>query len=184
MKMISLPLQNTDLQNLSAGDEVLLSGIVYTARDRVHKILEAEIEEAKKEKRRPRFPFPISGQTIYYVGPTPAPPGRLIGSVGPTTSSRMDPYTPSLLEYGLKGMLGKGGRSEEVREAIERFSAIYFVTYGGCGALLASHIKEAKIVAFSQFGPEAAWRLVIIDFPAVVGIDSKGATPKGKRYGT
>ncbi|MFH0797709.1 MAG: FumA C-terminus/TtdB family hydratase beta subunit [Candidatus Omnitrophota bacterium] len=179
MKTISLPLQGADLQSLSAGDEVLLSGIVYTARDRVHKILGTEIEEAKKEKRRPRFPFPISGQTIYYVGPTPAPPGAVIGSAGPTTSSRMDPYTPALLECGLKVMLGKGGRSEEVRKAMIRFSAVYFVTYGGCGALLSSHIKEAKIKAFPHLGPEAVWRLVIIDFPAVVGIDSRG-----KRYGT
>ncbi len=174
MKEIKLPLRKSDIQTLRAGDEVLLSGVVFTARDQVHKILCVKISEAQKKKTKPVFPFPVSGQTFYYSGPTPPPPGRVIGSAGPTTSSRMDRYTPLLLEYGLKGIIGKGGRSEAVRLAVKKHSAVYFVTYGGCGALLASHIKEAKVVAFPELGPEAVWRLVILDFPAVVALDSKG----------
>ena len=156
-------------------------GRVYTGRDRVHKILFAEIDKARKAGRNPFLPFPLSGRTIYYVGPTPAPPGRIIGSAGPTTSSRMDRYTPLLLEYGLKGMIGKGDRSEDVRQAIVRFGAVYFVTYGGCGALLASHVKEAEPVAFPELGTEAVLRLKILDFPAVVGIDSRGNVVNAER---
>jgi len=174
MKKIALPLNKSDLKILRAGDEVLLSGVVFTARDQAHKILCAKINEAKKKKTKPAFPFPVFGQTFYYSGPTPPPPGRTIGSAGPTTSSRMDHYTPLLLEYGLSGMIGKGGRSEKVRLAVKKHSAVYFVTYGGCGALLASHVKEAKVVAFPELGPETVWRMVILDFPAVVSIDSRG----------
>jgi fumarate hydratase subunit beta len=180
MKEVKLPLRKADLETLRAGDEVLLSGVVFTARDRVHKIIFRKIMTAPKKKKVPVLPFPVSGQTFYYSGPTPPPPGRVIGSAGPTTSSRMDRYTPLLLEHGLKGMIGKGERSAEVRLAIKKHSAVYFVTYGGCGALLASHVKEAKIVAFPELGPEAVWRLVILDFPAVVAIDSKGrVSPDG-----
>ena len=174
MKEITLPLKKSDLETLRAGDEVLLSGVVFTARDRVHKILFHKITADRKKKKIPVLPFPVSGQTFYYSGPTPAPPGRVVGSAGPTTSSRMDRYTPLLLEYGLKGMIGKGERNAEVRLAVKKHSAVYFVTYGGCGALLASHVKEAKIVAFPELGPEAVWRLVILDFPAVVAIDNRG----------
>lgn len=174
MKKVKLPFNKTDLKTLRAGDEVLLSGVVFTARDQVHKILSAKIRADQKKKTDPVFPFPVAGQTFYYSGPTPPPPGRVIGSAGPTTGSRMDRYTPLLLEYGLKGMLGKGERSAEVRLALKKHSAVYFITYGGCGALLASHIREAKIVAFPELGPEAVWRLVLQDFPAVVAIDSRG----------
>jgi len=174
MKEITLPLNKSDLETLRAGDKVLLSGPVFTARDQVHKILYAKISESQKKKTKPVFPFPVSGQTFYYSGPTPSPPGRVIGSAGPTTSSRMDRYTPLLLEYGLRGMIGKGERSAEVRLAVKKYSAVYFVTYGGCGALLASHVREAKIVAFPELGPEAVWRLVILDFPTVVAIDNNG----------
>ena len=174
MKEVKLPLRKADIQTLRAGDEVLLSGVVFTARDQVHKILFHKIRAGQKRKFLPVFPFPVSGQTFYYSGPTPPPPGRVIGSAGPTTSSRLDRHTPLLLEYGLKGMIGKGERSAEVRLAIKKHSAVYFVTYGGCGALLASHVKEAKVVAFPKLGPEAVWRLVIQDFPAVVAIDSRG----------
>jgi len=174
MKEVELPLKKSDLKTLRAGDEVLLSGVVFTARDQVHKILCAKISEAQKKKTKPAFPFPVSGQTFYYSGPTPAPPGRVIGSAGPTTSSRMDRYTPLLLKYDLNGMIGKGERNAEVRQAIKKHAAVYFITYGGCGALLASHIKEARIIAFAELGPEAVWRLVIRDFPAVVAIDSRG----------
>ncbi|MFA5393468.1 MAG: fumarate hydratase C-terminal domain-containing protein [Candidatus Ratteibacteria bacterium] len=174
MKKVELPFKKEVLRNLRAGDEVLLFGVIFTARDQVHKILYHDILAAEKKKRPPVFPFPIAGQTFYYSGPTPPPPGRVIGSAGPTTSSRMDRYTPLLLEYGLKGMVGKGERSAEVRLAVKKYSAVYFVTYGGCGALLASHVTEAKIAAFPELGPEAVWRLVIRDFPAVVAIDSRG----------
>jgi len=169
-----LPLTKEVIETLSAGDEVLISGVVYTARDRVHRIIFDEINAARKEGRKPKLPFPLSGQTVYYCGPTPKPPGRVIGSAGPTTSSRMDRYTPLLLRRGLKGMLGKGERSPAVRKAIARYSAVYFVTYGGCGALLASHVTEARIIAFPELGPEAVWRLSILDLPAVVAIDCKG----------
>ncbi len=175
MKEVALPLTSQVIASLSAGDEVLLSGVVYTARDRVHRIIFEEIVSAQKKRRKDlSLPFPLAGQTIYYCGPTPTPPGRIIGSAGPTTSSRMDNYTPLLLRYGLKGMIGKGSRNVVVRQAIARYGAVYFVTYGGCGVLLASHIKEAKIVAFPELGPEAVWRLLLVDFPAVVGIDCKG----------
>ena len=174
MKEVKLPFKKEVLQILRAGDEVLLSGVVFTARDQVHKILFDKIKADQKKKRVPVFPFPVSGQTFYYSGPSPATPNQIIGSAGPTTSSRMDRYTPLLLEYGLQGMLGKGERSAAVRLAIKKHSAVYFVTYGGCGALLASHVQEAQIVAFPELGPEAVWRLVIRDFPAVVAIDSRG----------
>jgi fumarate hydratase subunit beta len=174
MKEVKLPFKKEVLRSLRAGDEVLLSGVVFTVRDQVHKILSAQIKAGQKKKTAPAFPFPVSGQTFYYSGPTPPPPGRAIGSAGPTTASRMDRYTPLLLEYGLKGMIGKGGRSAEVRLAVKKHSAVYFVTYGGCGALLASHVQKAKIAAFPELGPEAVWRLTILDFPAVVAIDSKG----------
>ena len=167
-------MNKADLKTLRAGDEVLLSGVVFTARDQVHKILFNRILADRKKQKVPVLPFPISGQTFYYSGPTPPSPGRVIGSAGPTTSSRMDRYAPLLLEYGLKGMVGKGERSDEVRLAIKKHSAIYFVTYGGCGALLASHVKEARVFAFPELGPEAVWRLVVLDFPAVVAIDTKG----------
>ena len=174
MKEVKLPLNKSDLKTLCAGDEVFLSGVVFTVRDQVHKILFNRILADRKKPKVPTMPFPISEQIFYYSGPTPPPPGRVIGSAGPTTSSRMDRYTPLLLEYGLKGMVGKGERSDEVRLAIKKHSAIYFVTYGGCGALLASHVKEAEVFAFPELGPEAVWRLVVLDFPAVVAIDTKG----------
>jgi len=183
MKKIKLPLKKEVLRALRAGDEVLLSGVVFTARDQVHKILFAKIRADQKKKKIPVFPFPVSKQTFYYSGPTPPPPGRIIGSAGPTTSSRMDRYTPLLLEYGLKGMIGKGERSVEVQLAIKKHSAVYFVTYGGCGALLTSHVKEAEVIAFPELGPEAVWRLVIRDFPAVVAIDSRGEVfPRKNNY--
>ena len=174
MKEVKLPFKKEVLQTLRAGDEVLLSGVVFTVRDQAHKILFRKLTADRKKKKVTAFPFPFSGQTFYYSGPTPPPPGRVIGSAGPTTSSRMDRYTPLFLEHGLKGMVGKGERNAEVRLAVKKHSAVYFVTYGGCGALLASHVKEAKIIAFPELGPEAVWRLVILDFPAVVAIDSRG----------
>lgn len=175
MKSLQLPLSAAAVAGLCAGDEVLLSGIVYTARDRVHKIVAAELERAAREKRPPVLPFPLAGQTVYYAGPTPAPPGRVIGSVGPTTSRRMDVYTPALLAAGLRATIGKGQRAAAVAVACARFAAVHFTTYGGCGALLASHVAAAALQALPELGPEAVWRLEVVDFPAVVAIDGRGA---------
>ena len=161
-KRIVVPLSNSSLLNLRAGDRVLLCGVIYTARDAVHK------------RMIKKLPFDIKGQVIYYAGPTPAPPGRPIGSCGPTTSARMDVYTPLLLKLGLKGMIGKGSRSSEVIKAIRKYRAVYFVAIGGAGALLSKKIKSAKIIAYKDLGPEAIYKLEIKDFPVIVGIDSRG----------
>lgn len=161
-KRIIVPAGNSSLLNLRAGDRVFISGIIYTARDAAHK------------RMIKKLPFDIKGQIIYYAGPTPAPPGKPIGSCGPTTSTRMDVYTPQLLKLGLKGMIGKGKRSDEVVRAIKKHKAIYFIAIGGAGALLSKKIKSAEIVAYKDLGPEAVYKLEVKDFPAVVGIDSKG----------
>ncbi len=166
-RSIKLPLTSEIIQSLRAGDEVLLSGYVYTARDQTHLRL---IKDIGKKK----LPFDLCGQTIYYAGPTPAPFGKVIGSCGPTTSGRMDAFTPALLKAGAKGMIGKGRRSEEVRQAIKRYKAVYFLTIAGAGAYLSKKILEAKPVLYEDLGTEAVYRLRIKDFPAIVGIDSKG----------
>jgi fumarate hydratase subunit beta len=168
MKKIKLPLKTKEIKNLKVGDEVLLTGIIYTARDQAHKRLVDAIKKGLKP------PVDLRGQVIYYCGPTPAPPGRIAGSIGPTTSSRMDDFTPALLRSGLKGMIGKGGRSKAVVEAIKRYKAVYFLTYAGCGALLSRYVKRKRLVAYADLGPEAIYELKIVDFPAIVGIDSKG----------
>ncbi len=155
------------IQSLKAGDEVLLNGYVYTARDQTHLRL---IKDIGKKK----LPFDLRGQVIYYAGPTPAPPGKIIGSCGPTTSGRMDPFTPALLKAGIKAMIGKGKRSEKVRQAIKRYKAVYFLTIAGAGAYLSKRITVAKPVLYKDLGAEAVYRLKIRDFPAIVGIDSKG----------
>lgn len=168
MMNIKTPLAVDIIEKLVAGDRVLLTGTIYTARDSAHKRFIELIEQGKE------LPFDIKGQVIYYTGPTPTPPGKIIGSCGPTTSSRMDPYTPKLLEKGLKGMIGKGTRSKEVVEAIKRYKAIYFLAVGGCGALISRAIKKASIIAFPLLGPEAVFQLEVEDFPVIVGIDSLG----------
>ena len=162
------PFSETDAQALRAGDDVLLSGIVYTARDAAHDRLAAMLEG--------NIPLPVDlrGQVIYYCGPTPARPGRPIGSAGPTTASRMDKYTPRLVAYGLRGMIGKGRRSLEVREAIKLHHAIYFGAVEGTAALLGQRVQEAKVVAFPDLGTEAIHRLVVKDFPVVVVNDTAG----------
>lgn len=161
-KRIFIPASDYSLASMGAGDRVLLCGVIYTARDAAHKRM---VE---------RLSFDIKGQIIYYAGPTPAPPGRPIGSCGPTTSARMDGYTPLLLKMGLKGMIGKGSRSDEVVKAIRKYKAIYFIAIGGAGALLSKKIKSAEIVAYKDLGPEAIYKLEVEDFPVVVGIDSRG----------
>ncbi len=144
-----------------------MNGYVYTARDQTHLRL---IKDIGKKK----LPFDLHGQTIYYTGPTPAPRGKKIGSCGPTTSGRMDAFTPALLKAGIKGMIGKGRRSEEVRQAIKRHKAVYFLAIAGAGAYLSKKIAEAKPVLYKDLGAEAVYRLKVRDFPVVVGIDSKG----------
>ena len=165
---IILPLNKEEAATLKAGEAVLLSGVVYTARDAAHKRM-AEALDAGEE-----LPFTLEGNVIYYMGPSPARPGRPIGSAGPTTSGRMDPYTPRLLDLGLGGMIGKGARSGEVRDAIVRNGAVYFAAVGGAGALLSHCIKSAEVVAWEDLGPEAVRRLEIESMPVVVAIDSRG----------
>ena len=162
------PLSDGDVEPLRAGDRVLISGIIYTARDAAHRRL-VELIEAGKE-----LPIPIDGQIIYYVGPSPAPPGRVIGAAGPTTSYRMDPYAPRLLELGLRGMIGKGKRSEEVVEAMTRHKGVYKAAIGGAGALMARAIKSARVVAYGELGPEAIRELRVEDLPAIVVNDTLG----------
>ncbi|NLA60631.1 MAG: TRZ/ATZ family protein [Firmicutes bacterium] len=166
---VSVPFtDDLSVRRLKAGSKVLLSGIVYTARDAAHK----RIVEALDRGEEP--PFKLDGQVIYYAGPCPPPPGRVIGSLGPTTSGRMDPYAPRLCAAGVKGMIGKGKRSKAVVRAIARYGAVYFATIGGLGALLSQAVKEAEVVVYPDLGPEAVYRLEIVDFPALVAIDSLG----------
>ncbi|MFH1046298.1 MAG: FumA C-terminus/TtdB family hydratase beta subunit [Candidatus Omnitrophota bacterium] len=168
MKKVFTPLNEVTAYALKAGEEVLLDGVVYTARDQAHQCL----TQALKEKKP--LPISLSGQVFYYCGPTPALPGRPIGSCGPTTSARMDDFTPLLLENGLKGMIGKGERSEEVIKAIKKYRAVYFLAYAGCGALIAEYIQSARLVAYKGLGPEAIYRLEVRNFPLIVGIDARG----------
>jgi fumarate hydratase subunit beta len=167
-KKILLPLTEKTIADLKAGDNVLLSGVLYVARDAAHhKMIEAL-------DRGESLPFNIKGQTIYYMGPSPAPPGKVIGSAGPTTSARMDAYTPRLLTAGLKGMIGKGVRSAEVKVAIKKYRAVYFATVGGAGALISKTIVKSEVVAYPELGPEAILRLEVKDFPVTVINDIHG----------
>jgi fumarate hydratase subunit beta len=165
---IQLPLTREKTRELKAGDSCLLSGIIYTARDAAHKRLCALADEGKE------LPFPVKDATIYYVGPTPAKPGQAIGSAGPTTSYRMDAYSPTLIALGETGMIGKGKRGPEVIAAMKEHGAIYFGAIGGCGALLSRCIKSARVVAYEDLGAEAIRELVVENFPAVVIIDAEG----------
>jgi fumarate hydratase subunit beta len=165
---IQLPLKDADLEKLRAGDHVLLSGVIYTARDAAHRRMVAALQKGEP------MPFDVRGQVIYYVGPTPARPGCVIGSAGPTTSMRLDPYTPALLEAGLKGIIGKGSRSPAVRDALKKHKAVYFLAVGGTGALLSQRIKKVDIVAYEDLGTEAVRRMEVEDFPAVVVNDIHG----------
>jgi fumarate hydratase subunit beta len=168
MKKIKAPLTKRDIESLRVGEEVLLSGTIYTARDQAHQRLTEAIKQGKK------LPLDLKGAIIYYCGPTKTPKGKIIGSAGPTTSSRMDAFTPALLKAGLKGMIGKGGRSQEIKAAIKKYKAVYFLTFAGCGALLSRYVKEAKPVAYQDLGPEAIYKLRVDKFPLTVAIDSKG----------
>lgn len=168
MIRISTPLTEDARRKLKAGDEVLLTGAILTARDAAHKRLYDVLKKGKP------LPLNLKDTVIYYCGPTPARPGRAIGSCGPTTSSRMDQFTVDLIELGLGGMIGKGDRSDEVRSAIKKHKCIYFLATGGIGALLSTKVKAAKIILYSDLGPEAVHKLEVKDFPLLVGIDSKG----------
>ncbi len=163
------PLSQALVENLQAGDHVLLSGVIYTARDAAHERLVGMLARGEP------LPVDLRGQTVYYCGPTPARPGRPIGSAGPTTASRMDAYTPTLLAAtGLRGMIGKGRRSKEVKEAIRQYRAVYFGAVEGTAALLGERVREAEVVAFPDLGPEAIYRLVVERFPVIVVNDIHG----------
>jgi fumarate hydratase subunit beta len=167
-KKVKFPLTDKIVQDLHAGDSVLLTGILYVARDTAHKrMIEA------LQSRQP-LPFDIRNQTIYYMGPSPAKPGQVIGSAGPTTSGRMDSYTPRLIEMGLKGMIGKGHRSRAVKEAMLKHKAVYFGAIGGAGALMAKSVKESVVIAYAELGAEAIRRIVVEDFPVTVINDIYG----------
>ena len=165
---ITTPLTNEILEKLRIGDRVLINGVIYSARDAAHKRLVELVEKGQE------LPFDIAGQIIYYVGPTPPKPGNPIGSAGPTTSYRMDPYAPILMAEGLKGMIGKGMRNQKVKEAIKRHRAVYFAATGGAGALISKTIKKTEIVAYEDLGTEAIRRMQVKDFPAIVVNDIYG----------
>jgi fumarate hydratase subunit beta len=170
MKTITTPLSRKVISTLTAGEMVLLSGTIYTARDQAH----ARIAEAIRTGRR--LPFDLRGQAIYFCGPTKTPPGAVIGSCGPTTSRRMDAFSPALLKAGLSGMIGKGSRAPEVVGAIKKYHGVYFLAYAGCGALISRYVRSSRVVAYPALGPEAIYRLEVRDLPLIVGVDSAGRT--------
>ena len=165
---IQTPLDKTTVQELNMGDRVLINGIIYTARDAAHKRLVKLIENDHP------LPFTLQDQIIYYVGPTPAAPGRVIGAAGPTTSYRMDSFAPLLIEKGLRGMIGKGSRSAAVKEAMQRYQAVYFAAIGGAGALISQCIVSAEVIAYPELGPEAISKLTVQNLPAIVVNDMHG----------
>ena len=165
---INAPISKADAKQLKSGDYVYITGIIYTARDAAHKRMKESLDRGES------LPFDINGNTIYYMGPSPAREGRPIGSAGPTTASRMDKYTPALLDMGMAGMIGKGKRSKEVIAAVVRNEAVYFAAVGGAGALLSKCILSSEVIAYEDLGTEAIRRLHVKDFPVIVVIDSKG----------
>ena len=167
-KYIQAPLNKEEAKNLRAGDYVYITGTIYVARDAAHKRMKEALEEGKA------LPMELTDNIIYYMGPSPAREGRPIGSAGPTTASRMDKYAPQLLDLGLKGMIGKGKRSREVKEAIVRNGAVYFAAVGGAGALLSKCILESEVIAYDDLGAEAVRKLRVENFPVIVVIDSGG----------
>ncbi|MBW7996164.1 MAG: Fe-S-containing hydro-lyase [Candidatus Glassbacteria bacterium] len=162
------PLSDNDVEGLKIGDQVSFNGVIYTARDAAHKRLVELIDKGKK------LPFDVAGAVIYYVGPTPARPGEVIGSAGPTTSYRMDPYAPRLIELGLKGMIGKGNRGGNVLDAMQKHKAAYFTATGGAAALIARWITACEVIAYEDLGAEAIHRLEVKDFQVVVANDCHG----------
>lgn len=168
IRKLITPLSREDVLSLRAGDQVLLSGVVYTARDAAHLRLVEAMERGEA------LPLPLQGQVIYYAGPTPTPAGRAIGSIGPTTSIRMDAYTPKLLEKGLRGMIGKGKRTAPVIEAMQAYPAVYFAAIGGAAALMASCVTSCEVIAYDDLGPESIKRLTLQELPLVVAVDAQG----------
>ncbi len=168
LKEVKLPFEAEALASLQAGDLISLTGTLYTGRDQTHRRFEALLDKGEE------LPIDLNGQLLYYVGPSPAQSGQVIGAAGPTTSYRMDKYTPRLLELGLSGTMGKGARSPQVREAMAKHGAVYLAAFGGAGALLSKSIKEAEVVAFDDAGPEALFRFRVEQFPAVVINDCQG----------
>ncbi|SES93191.1 Fe-S-containing hydro-lyase [Anaerobranca gottschalkii] len=167
-KKIKTPLSPQDIESLVAGDLVELTGVIYTARDAAHKRMIEALNNGEQ------LPFDLNGNVIYYVGPTPAKEGQVIGSAGPTTSGRMDKYTPRLLDLGLKGMIGKGLRSQEVVESIKKNKGVYFAAVGGAAALISKRIIKSEIIAYEDLGTEGIRKLEVVDFPVIVAIDSQG----------
>jgi len=170
IKKLTSPLTETDARSLRAGDEVLITGVVYTARDMAHKRLCQSIEAGRQ------LPFELEGAIIYFVGPTPARPGRVIGAAGPTTLSRMDAFSPKLIAHGLRAMIGKGYRGSEVRDALKKYGAVHLSAIGGAGALLSKHIVSAEVIAYEDLDAEAVRKLGVVDFPAIVAYDANGET--------
>ena len=168
IKHITTPLTADTVKNLRAGDVVRITGPVYTARDAAHKRMTEALAAGQP------LPFDINGQVVYYVGPSPTKPGEVVGSAGPTTSGRMDKYTPTLIEKGMRGMIGKGSRSKEVIEACVKYGAVYFVAVGGAAAVISQSIKGEEMIAYEDLGPEAIRRYEVEDFPAIVCIDAEG----------
>jgi len=166
---IKSPLDEETINKLKAGDQVFISGIIYTARDAAHKRLVEALDKGEK------LPFDLTNQTVYYMGPSPAKPGQVIGSAGPTTSGRMDSYAPRLMAAGLKGMIGKGNRSPAVKDAIKKYKAVYFAAIGGAGALISKSIKKAEVIAYEDLGAEAIRRLEVENFPVTVINDIYGS---------
>jgi len=165
---IKSPLDAETVKDLKAGDQVLITGVIYTARDAAHKRIVEALDKGQK------LPLDVANQTIYYMGPSPARPGQPIGSAGPTTSGRMDSYAPRLMAAGLKGMIGKGNRSQAVKDAMQEYKAVYFAAIGGAGALISKSIKKAEVIAYEELGAEAIRRLEVENFPATVINDSYG----------
>ena len=168
VKRVTLPLTDETVAELRAGDSLLLSGVMYVARDAAHERLVEALDQGRP------LPFDIKGQTIYFMGPSPARPGQTIGSAGPTTSGRMDTYSPRLIAGGLKGMIGKGMRSPAVKDAMKQYRAVYMAAIGGAGALISRCIKKSEVIAYPEFGAEAVLRLEVEDFPATVINDMHG----------
>jgi len=173
-KKLQPPLTEADVRSLKAGDEVSITGVIYTARDMAHKRLCEAIDVGEE------LPFALEGAIIYFVGPTPARPGRVIGAAGPTTSSRMDAFSPKLIANGLRATIGKGYRGDEVRDTLKKYGAVHLTAIGGAGALLSQHIVAAEVIAYKDLGTEAIRKLEVVDFPTIVGYDAAGKSVYGK----
>ncbi len=168
MRKIQLPLEKSFVKELKAGEELRLNGTIFVGRDQAHQRMIGLLDKGEP------LPIELKGNIIYYMGPSPTPEGRVIGSAGPTTAGRMDPFAPALLDRGLTGMIGKGNRNRDVYEAIKRNGAVFLYAFGGCGALYSDRITSCELIAFEDLGPEAIYKLEVTDFPVFVAIDSKG----------